>query len=328
MRPSSVLLLALSFVLGCGSAAVVPAALPSPIARSSAVPSPGGAPRARPLNAWRVRSAEGHESTLLGTFHVGIDIGSALPPPHDARLISARSVVLELAPGEVDPAVLVPLTVLPENQQLSTLLGAELFAILSARVSVPAEQLERLRPWVASSLVMVADLVPGIELGGADAPPMLDVQLGELAVAHGIPVIGLETITEQAALMDAIPLAAQVEYMRDALGAEPTGQGGGGEEVPSPADLREAYVRGDLDALEAIVFDPAQIAAAPAFFETMLFERNAVWMQKLRPELEIGGLFCAVGIAHLIGERGLLASLRAAGYSVERLSTPRGLTAE
>lgn len=54
----------------------------------------------------------------------------------------------------------------------------------------------------------------------------------------------------------------------------------------------------------------------------LLVERNAMWMDALRPLLDEGGALVAVGASHLPGELGLVEMLRDAGYRVERVTLP------
>lgn len=53
--------------------------------------------------------------------------------------------------------------------------------------------------------------------------------------------------------------------------------------------------------------------------EYLLDERNETFVANLQKELEIGGVFCAVGSYHLPGANGMIAMLRRAGYKVERV---------
>ncbi|VDC30560.1 TraB/GumN family protein [Pseudogemmobacter humi] len=54
----------------------------------------------------------------------------------------------------------------------------------------------------------------------------------------------------------------------------------------------------------------------------LLIERNAMWMDALRPLLDEGGALVAVGASHLPGDLGLVAMLRDAGYRAERVTLP------
>ena len=53
--------------------------------------------------------------------------------------------------------------------------------------------------------------------------------------------------------------------------------------------------------------------------EALLINRNLAWMEKLTPEMAQGGVFAAFGALHLVGETGIVALLRAEGFTVTRL---------
>ncbi len=54
----------------------------------------------------------------------------------------------------------------------------------------------------------------------------------------------------------------------------------------------------------------------------LLTFRNMRFIEKLRPELDQGGVVTAVGAGHIAGKTGLVALLRGAGYRVERVVLP------
>jgi hypothetical protein len=68
-------------------------------------------------------------------------------------------------------------------------------------------------------------------------------------------------------------------------------------------------------AKEAGVSDQAFVG----FQEKLLVERNEKMSGVAEPLLDKGGVFIAVGALHLPGEKGLVALLRQAGYSVSPL---------
>jgi uncharacterized protein YbaP (TraB family) len=56
------------------------------------------------------------------------------------------------------------------------------------------------------------------------------------------------------------------------------------------------------------------------FYQVLLADRNDAWVEVLDRELQGAGVdFVAVGAGHVIGPEGLVAQLRARGYTVERV---------
>ncbi len=85
------------------------------------------------------------------------------------------------------------------------------------------------------------------------------------------------------------------------------------------AEMTTAWERGDLDMLERVVVDDTR-EEYPDVYEALFVRRNNAWMDVLVRELEGSGVdFVAVGAGHLLGQDGLVAQLRARGYTVERV---------
>jgi uncharacterized protein YbaP (TraB family) len=83
--------------------------------------------------------------------------------------------------------------------------------------------------------------------------------------------------------------------------------------------LMEAWRRGDEAALEELVLRElnANPELAP-FYEAVIFQRNERMAKSLALLLGSGRrLFAVVGAAHLTGEKGIPARLRALGFRVE-----------
>ena len=92
--------------------------------------------------------------------------------------------------------------------------------------------------------------------------------------------------------------------------------------------LYNAWLKGDLEELEALVtedvdesgYTEEELALLEDYNDQMLTQRNLGMRDKALQWLEAGDrVFFAVGAAHLVGEEGLIALLRAAGYTVEQV---------
>lgn len=152
------------------------------------------------------------------------------------------------------------------------------------------------------------------------APPVnprqtLDRVLFDRAVERGRPVTGLETADEQIALFDDLALDAQLGMLREVLDLH-------AEQRIEPMfrELRDAWLRGDLDALMTIAEANPMLpdeAGNDAFERRVLDERNERMAARMQPLLERGGAFVAVGALHLPGDNGMLQLLEEAGYTVE-----------
>jgi uncharacterized protein YbaP (TraB family) len=82
--------------------------------------------------------------------------------------------------------------------------------------------------------------------------------------------------------------------------------------------MRQAYLDGDEIQISQLLDDPEVRRLAPALVRT-LARRRAEWLTKMRREVEQGTAFFALDVSHVLGAEGLLAKLREAGFTVERL---------
>ena len=67
------------------------------------------------------------------------------------------------------------------------------------------------------------------------------------------------------------------------------------------------------------IMTPEEIKAENEFTNHLLGKRNTIMVERMKPLLDAGGAFVAVGALHLIGQQGLIELLRREGYTVTRI---------
>ena len=81
--------------------------------------------------------------------------------------------------------------------------------------------------------------------------------------------------------------------------------------------LRQSWKAGDVAAVEKILL--ADLRNDPQLYQRLLVERNRNWLPKLEALFARSRpAFVVVGAAHLVGPDGVVAMLKAKGYSVEQ----------
>lgn len=259
---------------------------------------------------WVVKDANS-EMVIFGSVHV-LPPGLAWKPPAlAAALARADDVWFELPPGRGTQAEIARLAgeagVLPAGQSLFRLLppkdAARLVRVAEA-YGVDKAVLDRLEPWLAEVALAGAvyrkagaDTAHGVEAAvAAAAPPKAQTR-------------ALETAAGQVALFDQSPLSDQIASLRRTIREL--------EEDPKAFErLVSAWMAGDVRTLEREALAPLR-ESSPVLFQRLVTERNARWVALLRNRLEgKGRTVVVVGAAHLIGQDGLPARLRALGYSV------------
>ena len=199
---------------------------------------------------------------------------------------------------------------LPSGQTLDKVVTPATFALVSARVKalgLPIEPLTRFKPWALALTLL------GLEwqAAGFDAELGLDKHFFDQAVAAGKEVQGLETIEFQISRFDELSMAEQDRMLASTLRELET-------EKASVTTLADAWKAGDAPTVERIVLQ--ELRKEPAMYQRLLVERNKNWLPKIEALFgRKGRTFVVVGAAHLVGSDGLLAMLKARGYSIEQL---------
>lgn len=273
----------------------------------------GGGPQ-RELLVWKVEKRGGEPSYLMGTCHLQVPLERWLPAPHDRALASSRVVYTEIGDAPIDILALLSLITVREIS-LRDELGDEAFDEVSRsmREVMPATMLDVLPTWIAFSVHDVEELGRRFRSLNEPGHVLLDRAVVLRAAEEGIDVRALETIDSQIALFTRFePVFEQALHSDSAAAVRSK------EQMDDVVELCSTF---EVANVEASLAEPDPTG----FTDALLGERNRTWMVALRPELERGGLFVAVGAAHMLGADGLIASVRAHGYEVERLvgrSTP------
>ncbi len=265
----------------------------------------GAQPTPRTL-LWSVTAPMGEPSFLYGTLH-----------SRDARVFQFQDSVLlafaacDVIAGELevkearrlDNAVMNAM-LLPNGSSLDRLYNKRDYLRvidgLKEKLGPLAPMCTKLRPFYTVAMLSEMAL-------GNDSAIVLDAWFQQRAEAMDRKVVGLETITEQLAAVERVPLRDQARLLYDVVVRD--------EDDDGTSKAMNAYVACDLDALMRIVGRDGLPEHAD---KALLQERNARMADRLAKHMSGGHrVFAAVGAAHLSGENGMLAELRARGFSVQ-----------
>lgn len=153
-------------------------------------------------------------------------------------------------------------------------------------------ELRGLKPWMAFFNLWTRFRA---RLGGSYS---LDLDAARTAARAGRAVRHLETIDEQIATLDAVPLERFVAFV---------------SEVDWEAyyeDYVRCYLSGDLEGLMAAA------SAFPTYCEPVIERRDPLLAERMAPELDTGSACAFIGITHIPG---VSARLRARGFEVTPL---------
>jgi uncharacterized protein len=271
---------------------------------------------------WKIEKEGRPTSYLFGTVHLTDERVTNLSPAVTAALNEAKVVALEVSDLSENATASViaqsaPLVMFTDGRRLDTLLSnAEYDAVKSiiGRSGMPVDLAALFKPWIVTMIISVSDCERAKVQHGAR---VLDMKIAEIGKARGLEVVGLETIPAQLEALAAVPEQQQLDMLRASL-----------KYADRTDDLMETLVQLYLGRKITAAM-PFQIALAKeagvsdqafvGFQEKLLVERNEKMSAVAEPLLDKGGVFIAVGALHLPGDKGLVALLRQAGYTVSPL---------
>ncbi|WP_158502104.1 TraB/GumN family protein [Vitiosangium sp. GDMCC 1.1324] len=251
---------------------------------------------------------------LTGSVHLGRPGQFVFPPSMEAALVRSQALVVELDPDKASSQaqrLVMSLGLLPPADSLSAHLSPETRALLPQalqRVGLPAQAVERMRPWLVSVSLSVLEMQKAgySEAGGIDR--LL------LARARGSKsIVELETIEGQLNMLSGFPDEMQDLMLREQLkGSELT--------AVTMAQVATAWEGGNPEALAQVIFAQKDDPAYKPYYEALFFTRNRQMADKLaalldKPETH----FAVVGAGHLVGEGGLLDLMARKGFQVRQL---------
>ena len=257
---------------------------------------------------WEVRREGTPPSYLFGTMHLADSRLLVLPPAAEVAFRQSRIFVLELYPDRAVAQRFAQASQLDGESGLDGLLPEPVFGrlveVMSPRGATP-ERLKRLKPWAA---LLLATTAPG---GSGES---LDITLYARARMLNKRVEELDSVEEQIAVFDSIPMDTQVTLLsaaldrHDALAAE-------------MEENIQTYLAGDLGGLVRLARRNGG-ASAPGqrhqavLEKAIIHDRSVVMAYRLQAYLRRGGAFVAVGALHLYGPKGMLALLAEDGWVV------------
>ena len=268
---------------------------------------------------WKIEAPGGQTSHLFGTIHLSDPRVSVLSENVKAALTNSATLAVEVADLS-DSAMSAAMSsaaqslMYADGKSLADKLSAleiEPVEAIVAKSGMPVESAHLLRPWLLNMLLSVSECERRQMAAGAT---VLDMRLAEEAQKHAIPVVGLESIASQLASLSGMPEDQQLLMLKSGL-----------KYADRTDDMMETmvqlYLKRQMGA--AIPFQLALAAktgvpatAFDGFQKALLIDRNERMRDTMRPLLDKGRAFVAVGALHLSGETGLVALLRKAGYTV------------
>ncbi len=261
---------------------------------------------------WRVERNGTPDSCVFGTIHAA-DSRVAQPSAKVlAALARARTFIMEVAvDAMVDPGVF-DQEQLADDQRLEFLIGPDAYAqtrLILVKRGMSERVIARMKPWAAMLAVASS--------GPRDASLALDMSLLAAARRARLRIQALESVEEQIAAFDTVPLVSQIALLKHALAHRAALDA-------ENETMTQAWLAGDLAKLVHFParmdsLNPGVVHHYDALMRHIVHDRTVLMHFRLAVPLQTGRMFVAVGALHLPGDKGLLAFIEQDGYRVTRI---------
>jgi uncharacterized protein YbaP (TraB family) len=243
-------------------------------------------------------------SYLYGTIHIlpkeKFELSNSLKRAFEASKTIAMEVDLDMSGAE--KIALAQKVLLPDGKTLKDFMAEQdylqlkMYCIDSLKWSESKfERSSKLKPMFFSSILIQESM---------SDMASYEMEFNKMAKKKHKNTIGLETIEFQLGLFDQLPMQTQVDMLKQDYKSD----------LKSFDTLLACYLKEDLETLGVLM--AAETAAYPEFNEILLVQRNKSWIAPMRAQMQKESTFFAVGAGHLSGPEGVIALLRANGYTV------------
>jgi uncharacterized protein len=247
---------------------------------------------------------------ILGSIHVLRPSDYPLAPAVLNAYGNAKSIFMEINLAEIDSlsmqTELLASARLPEGKTLPLILGDARYKraqALAHEVGIDLGIFDAFAPWFA------AEAISQLQLQQLGFQPQSGVEMFflERARVDGKSVAGLETVHDQIALFDALPMDEQADYLISSLEEA--------HDLPKEVNaMVRAWASGDTqwfaDQLKS------DLGRDPVLLDSVLVARNRKWVPKIEALLnDDKNYLVIVGTAHLVGAGSVIALLKKDGIA-------------
>jgi uncharacterized protein len=252
---------------------------------------------------------------LFGTIHVGRSEFYPLPAAVERAFAQSKALVVEVKSDPSASAKPGPKAEYYEPPDtLEQHVPADLLAKVKAllpRYGARLDAVNTMRPWVLGITLTLR------ELGrhGFDSYMAVDLYLMDVASREGKPIEALESSQARTAIFQSFSPRQELALLESSVK-----QISEGRTQQLMADIVDAWGTGNAKACErAFAASYADLALADQINAKLIDQRNDHFYERIEEFLQgREQYFVAVGAAHLLGKKGIIARLKQRGYSVKQ----------
>lgn len=257
----------------------------------------------------------GVSSYLFGTVHVGDKSMAGLPKNVLSAIEKSDKVVVEVNLNALSKLEIaqrsMPFITLPAGHTLQSILSKKNYQILNSYLSnkgINIALFNQSQPWV----VLIQLLLMEYQKAGFSEKNGIDKQVLAHAKTLKLPVMELETLEQQLEIFTQLGIKSNKMFEDTFKQLNDINH--------YFIDLVTGWKRGDMQTLSKyyhIGFDDSDYGQFAE--QVMLVQRNHNWIEQLTVPLGKTPHFIAVGALHLPEKDGLIALLKAKGFTITRL---------
>ena len=257
---------------------------------------------------WKIAD---HDTTiyLFGTVHALPKDAQWFSGPVARAWQQSDELVTEIPMGDTagDAKAIADRALLPPGQSLRDLMTPEdrkQFEAALVSLGLPIEAMDKFQPWYAA---LTLSLLPVTQAG---YDPQSGAENALNAKGDGKAKAALETVGQQIALFDGLPINAQLRLLDETVESAST--------ATATLDAMVAdWMKGDPDALAMLINRDID---DPVLYKRLLTDRNGRWAQWIDQRMKRPGtVFIAVGAGHLAGKDSVQEQLRKLGIKARRV---------
>lgn len=263
---------------------------------------------------WEV-TAETGKLYMLGSVHMArqnlFPLKRSIEEAYRASDILAVEVDLEKS-RESLPLLVMQHAFFPPGETLKQHITPENHTLLLQHLPTnqfSLERIETMKPWYLSLILTNLSM----EKIGADSSYGIDRYLMGKAAEDHKEIIELEGAALQISMLDALPMKEQELLMSSSILEDETMEA-------SFERMMQIWSDGDAEAMERFIHD--SLAPYPElleFNEKFLYARNRKMADTIETLLKSRkNVLVIVGVAHFLGERGIVSLLRKKGYTIRQ----------
>jgi hypothetical protein len=252
---------------------------------------------------------------LFGTMHVGRADFYPFEPRVLAALGAAPVLALEIDPtlapdvaaraiqqyGKAPAGMLTPPALVPRLRRALVQAGIDPAAVAP------------FKPWLTATVLAVSEYTRL----GYDSALAVDIKLATLAKEKQIKVIELESLDQQLALLDSLPLKAQWDFLDETVAEIESNK-----PDSEARQIAQAWASADRKGFESIAarLDADQTVSGRFMREVLLNGRNGALTDSIIALMRReNNSVAAIGVLHLVGKKSVPALMRERGLKVEQI---------